>query len=222
MKRNSLFAATSLAVALGAFPALAQTTRPAPSTATPSTASPSTAAPTAANTTADWVAQPGAEWRISKLNGLNVYNRANQDLGSIDDILIDRQGQAHAVVIGVGGFLGIGNRLVAVPFDRLLFVFRNNSGQYVDAAGTPVVINEPSTAPGNPTTTTRTDGSVGAAVENAGRAVGQAAVVIGNAVGNSVSNAVGSANSLAPDRAILDATKDQLMNAPQFRYGSGG
>lgn len=211
MQRTSLFAATALAAALAASPAPAQTTRTAPSTT----------AATTANTNAEWIAQPLGDWRISKLNGLDVYNRANQQLGSIDDILVDRQGQIHAVVLGVGGFLGIGNRLVAVPFSRLQFVYRNSNGQYVDADGAPVVIDNASTAAGTPTTTAnRTDQSVGSAVENAGRAVGNAAVVIGNAVGNTVSNAVGG-NGLAPDRAVLDATKDQLLNAPQFQYGTG-
>ena len=61
-------------------------------------------------------------WRSSKLVGLNVYNDTNDKLGSINDLLLDKNGTIKAAVIGVGGFLGVGERLVAVPFDKLKFV----------------------------------------------------------------------------------------------------
>ncbi len=58
-------------------------------------------------------------WRASKVVGLGVYNEQNQKVGNIDDVLFDRQGRVEGVVIGVGGFLGIGQRNVAVPYDDL-------------------------------------------------------------------------------------------------------
>jgi hypothetical protein len=61
-------------------------------------------------------------WRSSKMIGLNVYNDTNEKLGSISDLLLDKNGMIKAAVIGVGGFLGVGERLVAVPFDKLKFV----------------------------------------------------------------------------------------------------
>ena len=61
-------------------------------------------------------------WRSSKLVGLNVYNDTNDKLGSISDLLLDKNGAVKAAVIGVGGFLGVGERLVAVPFEKLKFV----------------------------------------------------------------------------------------------------
>ncbi|MGH7225950.1 MAG: PRC-barrel domain-containing protein, partial [Gemmataceae bacterium] len=60
-------------------------------------------------------------WRASKIIGLSVYNNKNNDVGSISDILMDKSGNAKAAVISVGGFLGVGARLVAVPFDKLKF-----------------------------------------------------------------------------------------------------
>jgi hypothetical protein len=54
--------------------------------------------------------------------GLNVYNDANEKLGSISDLLFDKSGKVNAAVIGVGGFLGVGEHLVAVAFDKLKFV----------------------------------------------------------------------------------------------------
>ncbi len=61
-------------------------------------------------------------WRASKLVGLNVYNDKNESLGSINDLLTDKDGNIKAVVIGVGGFLGVGEHLVAVPLDKVKFV----------------------------------------------------------------------------------------------------
>src|SRR6188508_422309 len=61
-------------------------------------------------------------WRASKLVGLNVYNDSNESLGSINDLLTDKNGDIKAVVIGVGGFLGVGEHLVAVPLDKVKFV----------------------------------------------------------------------------------------------------
>jgi len=60
-------------------------------------------------------------WRASKLVGLNVYNEKNESVGSINDMLTDKNGKIVAVVIGVGGFLGVGEHLVAVPFEKVKF-----------------------------------------------------------------------------------------------------
>jgi sporulation protein YlmC with PRC-barrel domain len=60
-------------------------------------------------------------WRASKLVGLSVYNDKNESVGSINDMLTDKNGKIVAVVIGVGGFLGVGEHLVAVPFDKVKF-----------------------------------------------------------------------------------------------------
>lgn len=72
-----------------------------------------------ASTTAD--AYHG-DWRTSKVVGLNVYNNNNDNIGSINDLLMDKNGAIKAAVIGVGGFLGMGEHLVAIPFDKIKFV----------------------------------------------------------------------------------------------------
>jgi sporulation protein YlmC with PRC-barrel domain len=77
-----------------------------------------TAAPAAASDTSSFK----GTWRTSKLVGLNVYNDSNESLGSINDLLADKNGDIKGVVIGVGGFLGVGEHLVAVPFDKIKFV----------------------------------------------------------------------------------------------------
>jgi sporulation protein YlmC with PRC-barrel domain len=62
------------------------------------------------------------DWRTSKVVGLKVYNDQNEDIGSINDLLTDKSGNIKAAVISVGGFLGMGSRLVAIPFEKIKFV----------------------------------------------------------------------------------------------------
>jgi sporulation protein YlmC with PRC-barrel domain len=56
--------------------------------------------------------------RVSKLTGHSVVNDKNENIGKIDDIVIARD-HSLFTVLQVGGFLGIGSRFVAVPFDSL-------------------------------------------------------------------------------------------------------
>ena len=86
-------------------------------------------------------------WRTSKLVGLTVYNDSNESLGSINDLLTDKSGDIKAVVIGVGGFLGVGEHLVAVPLDKVKFV--DEPIAYTAAAGAPA----PGARPSSTTTT---------------------------------------------------------------------
>ena len=60
-----------------------------------------------------------AGYRASKVIGTNVVNDANQTIGKIDDLLVSPDGKAPYVVLSVGGFLGMGSRLVVVPYDTL-------------------------------------------------------------------------------------------------------
>jgi hypothetical protein len=71
--------------------------------------------------------------RASKVIGANVYNENNESIGEVDDILIPPGGGAPVAVISVGGFLGIGAKLVAVPYDRLQ---NTNSSRWTLAGAT--------------------------------------------------------------------------------------
>jgi putative membrane protein len=55
----------------------------------------------------------------SDLRGTRVYGSNDENVGSIDDIVLDRNGRIVAVVVGVGGFLGIGEKNVAIPFEAI-------------------------------------------------------------------------------------------------------
>jgi sporulation protein YlmC with PRC-barrel domain len=89
----------------------------APSHGTNSTA---TSPANAANTATPKYFTANHQVRVSKVVGANVYNDQNQSIGSIDDVLMsDNDHKADSAVISVGGFLGMGSKLVSVPFDQL-------------------------------------------------------------------------------------------------------
>jgi hypothetical protein len=60
----------------------------------------------------------GQGFRAGKLIGATVVNDKNENIGKIDDIIIGNNHNLYAV-LQVGGFLGLGSRLVAVPYDSL-------------------------------------------------------------------------------------------------------
>lgn len=91
----------ALASAMLSFPVLAQT--PAP-----------TAPPPAAVTPLPAQSMPISDWY-----GQAVYDRNNSKIGDVSDIMIDPQGQATIAIVGVGGFLGIGEKNVGVPFKSI-------------------------------------------------------------------------------------------------------
>jgi sporulation protein YlmC with PRC-barrel domain len=105
-------------------PVLAQQS-PAPAPAAPppaATPAPTPAPATRAQTTTTAPMATTGQWRASKLIGLNVYNDQNEKLGDINEILLDQTGKATGVVIGVGGFLGLGQHEIQVTMDKLKFV----------------------------------------------------------------------------------------------------
>lgn len=137
-----------VAAALLATPAFAQTTT-----------APQPGAPATMNQTMNQTST--GQWRASKLIGVNVYNQQNEKLGEINELILSPNGQIAGAVIGVGGFLGMGERDVMVPLNQLRFA------------------NE-----GSATTGSARDGD----------------------------------RKWYPDRAVLNATKDQLKQMPEFKY----
>ena len=58
-------------------------------------------------------------WQASKLVKMNVYNQQNEKIGDIQELMLNKNGQIESAVIGVGGFLGMGEHDVAVKFGDL-------------------------------------------------------------------------------------------------------
>jgi sporulation protein YlmC with PRC-barrel domain len=129
------------------------------------------------------------EWRATKLAGVSVYNESNEKIGDVNDVILDKSGKATTVILGVGGFLGMGEHYVAVTFDQLKWVDEGvrsttASTSTAPAGGSATNVNGTRTTTGSATTTTSTSTN----------------------------------ENWYPDRAVLNATKDQLKSMPEFKY----
>ena len=72
-------------------------------------------------------------YRMSKLIGSNVINDKNEKIGTVDDVIADKdKKQLSFAVLQVGGFLGVGGHLVAVPYDSLVI---DDTGQKITLPG---------------------------------------------------------------------------------------
>ncbi|MEA2922280.1 MAG: hypothetical protein QOF07_2243 [Bradyrhizobium sp.] len=162
------------------------------------TPSSSTDRPSTAAATASSDSSFQGTWRTSKMVGLSVYNDANESIGSVNDLLADKSGNIKAVVIGVGGFLGVGEHLVAIPFDKVKWV--TEPVAYTGTASTT------STRPASTTTT-------GAANPNA--PAGSTSTT-----STSTTATASKPNPWYPDHAVYNATKDELKAMPEFKYNS--
>jgi sporulation protein YlmC with PRC-barrel domain len=59
------------------------------------------------------------QWLVGNLWNRNVYNAAGQSIGDLKDVLIGPDGKVQALIVGVGGFLGLGEKNVAVDYGYL-------------------------------------------------------------------------------------------------------
>jgi hypothetical protein len=175
-------AAALLGTALIGGSAFAQTatppTKPAPTAATPSTTAPSMSSQSFSD-----------DWRASKIIGLSVYNESNEKLGSISELITDKSGKIAAAIIGVGGFLGVGQHDIAVSFDQLKFV------------------EEPVKASTASNTAPSGSGMSGMS--------GSKSTVGSSGGGMAASSAK---DHWAPDHAVMSGTKEQLKAMPAFKY----
>src|SRR6266576_3962720 len=99
-----------------------------------------------ADTNASATVHKDGEWRASKLVGLNVYNPANEKIGDINEVILDKSGKVAKVVLGVGGFLGMGEHDVAVPFDKLKWM--NEPARSTTASNSTAPADKPATTTG--------------------------------------------------------------------------
>jgi sporulation protein YlmC with PRC-barrel domain len=70
-------------------------------------------------------------YRMSKLLGSNVINDKNEKIGTLDDVIADKK-QVNFAVLQVGGFLGVGGRLIVVPYENLTI---DDNGQKITLPG---------------------------------------------------------------------------------------
>lgn len=177
-------------------------TNPPASTAAPAVAPPNDKGP------AGSLEKSHGEWRASKLIGADVYNRQGQTIGSVDDFLMRNDGQVSEAVISVGGFLGIGAKLVSVPFDHLKFEPSKTSAPANNVASAPAA-NPPGAA----------GGTMGGAA-GAGSSGGIAADPGAQTAPATSTGTAGTGGNTEQYYSIVipDATKDSLSKAPEFKY----
>jgi hypothetical protein len=114
--------------------------------------------------------------------------KSNEKIGDVNDVILSKSGNVTNVILGVGGFLGMGEHYVAVRFDQLKWVDQpvrttTSSTSTAPASGTATIVDSRTTT-GSATTTT-----------------------------SSTTN-----ENWYPDHAVFNATKDQLMSMPEFKY----
>ena len=127
MKAPVLAACAALLMSSSAF---AQTAPPAsPPTATPpATTAPPARAPSATETKAPTQEVTGA-WNAKDFMRSRVYNMSGERVGDVNDILVD-EGRVSAIVIGVGGFLGIGEKEVSMTPDQVKRMVHSDGETY--------------------------------------------------------------------------------------------
>ncbi|WP_406855830.1 PRC-barrel domain-containing protein [Alsobacter sp. KACC 23698] len=205
------FAAGVIATALLAGTAMAQTSSGTSSGTMNSTAPSATVAPSTSAAGAGSMQfisnEQGSQWRASKLMGVDIYGPNDEKVGDVNEIILDHQGAIKGVVIGVGGFLGMGEKDVAVPFSSIQWSdtprnasMASGSSASGTAAGTSAGMNTANNTAAAPTHST---------------AAGAGATAPSTDTTGTVARA-GAAERSYPDHGKISMTKDQLKGAPAY------
>jgi sporulation protein YlmC with PRC-barrel domain len=134
------------------------------------------------------------EWRASKLVHVDVYNEANEKIGDINDVILDRSGKVAKVILGVGGVLGLGEHYVAIGFDKLKWVDQPVTSTTASTTSAPATAPATTSAPDGTTRTT-----TGAAT-------------------TTTTTTTSASTRWYPDHAVYNATKEELKSMPEFKY----
>lgn len=177
----------------------AATTTPAPVTPDASTDGTSGAMGTTAEAPADAAGngtylteQAENHISVNDFMGQAIYTADNQSIGDINDLLVEKDGGIVAAVVGVGGFLGIGEKNVAVPFENITItrVMDDDTAMTNDGAAT-------------------TDGTAATGMGTTGTAGTTAATDTDETQVEQVAD--------AEVRLTTTETAESLRNAPEFR-----
>jgi len=160
------------------------------------------------------------QWQASNLEGLDVYSSNNGDkIGDIRDLIVNSSGKVQAVVIGVGRYLSLGEREIAVPFDQIRFV--NEPRVNTPGATTGVARLAGASPRGGTVASPAATGAV--AVPASPNSPVASNIAESNAPGPAAPEGLGQVirarSGSTPDHAVLmmSITKDELRAAPEFR-----
>ncbi len=180
-------------------------------------------------------------WRVSDFEGKSVYGSDGESIGSISDVLVSQDGSVNAVIIGVGGFLGIGQKDVAVDMSALQLgpgatqaeadqaAAQMNQQQQVDEETTASTGTAAPAGTGTATTGTDTAATGNTTTGTGMPATGSDTAATGNTTtgtgmpaDQTAANTAGSGETIQigedglPDRIVLNVTRQQLEDAPAF------
>ena len=158
-------------------------------------------------------AQPAAQegQRSSQIVGTTVYNDRDERIGTVDDLIVGQDGRISEAVLSVGGFLGLGAKLVAVPYDQVRFEQRATEPRTADrttdgpAPAAPAgTVPDPRAEARWRTDPSPSTGTPAGPAPEAGGGPGTAPLV---------------ARLAARTRLVLPgATRDSLRSLPEFNY----
>lgn len=109
------------------------TTAPAPSATAPAPKAAATLPPDASQKFV--AAQSSSQWVASKFKGTDVLGPNNEHIGDVEDLLFDKDAKVLAFIVGVGGFLGIGEKNVALAPDAFQVVSADSTRTSSTAGG---------------------------------------------------------------------------------------
>ncbi|GAB0115993.1 PRC-barrel domain-containing protein [Acidisoma sp. 7E03] len=207
------FAAITLAsaVAFAAVPAFAQNDQSGGNQ--PAASSSGSSAPSGTLTMSH------GNWRSSELVGATVYNDDGKSIGTISDLLVSSDGQVSQAILSVGGFLGIGSKLVSEPFSKLKFVPSGNGhAQVTSGTGAGGGAGADNTAQGG----TSAAGDASATGTNPAAGTDANANAPGKTTGDATAGAASNAGDSNSDYSVTlpGATVDSLKAQPAFTYNN--
>lgn len=122
---------SAILLVLATVSAAAQATQTPPPTPPQTQATPERTAPSDAAAAQVLTSLPANAATITHWYKQPVYDQSNNRIGEIDDVLVDRDAKMVALIIGVGGFLGIGEKHVAVPYNAVRVTKKDSNDWYL-------------------------------------------------------------------------------------------
>lgn len=144
-------------------------------------------------------------WRVTDLEGKDVEDANGDNIGDISDVLVNEKGEVIAVLVGVGGFLGIGQKDVAVSMSALQFGPGKTEGLKTEEQRQQELQAEAEAQSQLPATGTGSTGTGGTATTNTTASI-EPPVREDPVVGQ----------DNLPDRIVLNVTREELEAAPAY------
>lgn len=156
-------------------------------------------------------------WRASKLMGVDIYGPNNEKVGDVTEVLVDRNGRIASVTVGVGGFLGIGTKDVAIPFDQISWSDQPMTTGSVGTSGTNAARTGTAGTANGVAVNNSGVNNTGVGTGVAGTGVAGTGTAMNRGSGNTAAGAYNN-DEMYPDHGRINMTRAQLEAAPAVSY----